>query len=391
MISAATKFLLSTGTIVTTESSYILVEHFDITPFTNGTTHTLTNDVGDISTAFIRFPGSSRRGGGGPIGSTSDMGPDNAVAVQITDTNELTCYKGNYSQQKILGEVWRYIGPSNGANAFVIRGRYAIDLTGTSASQAVSNISNEDKCVPFLDGVVTTQSSTSQWEGATVAVHMDGSGNVVVSRNNSAMSVTVYVTVVEFTGSNWSVGHGVSSSHDSTVETVTLNTDSTGTGGSTFDVGNWDNAFIEATMGGDYLETGLSDTLVLVYPHSNTTQVYFDLVTADSNARNDANGYIHVIKNNNITVKRGYDANIPEGDNSYGTPPAWPTGASTTRNLDQLALEWYSDSSGTGTAHMRGNLTAQITDASGTISHWIHRAGNVIHVRYGVIDLSQLN
>lgn len=367
----------------------VKVESFDV-DVANGSTHTLTNDVGSTSSAFIRRPGPTDKASGGPIGSTANEAPDDAhIGMALTATDTITFYCTDATSRKVMGEVWRYTGPTGGANEFIKRGSYAVTLSGTSASQAVSGISDEDKCVPFITGISSSSASVNDWDSATVAAHMDGSGNLVVSRNNSTVTVTVYVDVMEFTGANWSVGHGVSSNHDAATETVTLNTDSTGTGGSTFDVGDWETAFIEANMGGDTNETGLADVLALVYPHADTDKVSFSVTDADAGARNDATGYVHVVQHDDIIVKRANDANLAEGNNSYGTA-TWPTGASTSESLDELALEWFVSTSGTGTAHARGRLNARITDATGTIQHWVHRSGNNIAVRYGVIDLSGL-
>ena len=139
-------------------------------------------------------------------------------------------------------------------------------------------------------------------------------------------------------------------------------------------------------MEGDTSETGLSDVLALVYPDTDTTKVIFN-IHQDSNARNDGDAYIHAIKNSSIVVKRASNSNISEGNGSYGTA-SWPSGASTSASLDELSLEWFVDTSGTGTAHARGRLGARITAATGTIQHWVHRSGNTVGVRYGVIDLT---
>lgn len=373
-----------------TSDSVIKVETFDVNLSAASSTHTLTNDVGATSSAFIRINNSSEKPTAGPTGSTGDADPRELHAgAQLTDTDTITFTKYNTTAVKTIGEVWRYTGSAGGNSEFIVRGHYAISIGGSSASQAVSNISNEDDCVPIMTGLYTTEGSTSDFEQATFAVSMDGSGNVVVSRNNSGTTATVYVSVIEFTGSNWSVGHGVSHSHNSSLDTVTLNTDSTGTGGSTFDVVDWETAWIEGSMGGDSSETGISDCMVLIRPGANTTTVVFSIHEADSDARNDGDGYIHVIQHDDLIVKRANDANVSEGNGSYGTV-SWPSGSSTEEDIENLALEWFVDSGGTGSSHAKGRLGARITTASGTIQHWVHRSGNIVHARYGVINLSNI-
>ena len=70
-------------------------------------------------------------------------------------------------------------------------------------------------------------------------------------------------------------------------------------------------------MGGDSGgETGLSDVLALIYPHADTDKVYFDSVSGDAGARNDSDGRVHVIQNDNLVVKRVSSSNtaVTEGD-----------------------------------------------------------------------------
>ena len=370
--------------------SDILVESFDKNVGASGDTLTLSNSVGATSKAFIRINNASDKASAGPTGSTANTNPNvGHVGAKLTAIDTITFYRNQSTQVKVIGEVWRYVGAAGGPNEFIVRGHYAVSISGASASQAVAGISNEDKCVPIITGVNTSEGARADYEQCSFAAHMDGSGNVVVSRNNSGTSATVYVTVVEFTGSNWSVGHGKSASHDGSTETVTLNDDSDGVSGSTFDVSDWETAFIEASMEGDSAETGLADVMALCYPHADTDKVYFTVNGKDANARNDGVGWIHVVKNADLIVKRAWNSNIAEGNGTYGTA-TWPTGASTSRDLDQLALEWYVTTTGTGTAHLRARLGARVTAASGTIQHWVHRSGNAVGVRYGVIDLSQL-
>lgn len=375
----------------TTQS--VAVEGFDWATSGADDTLTLTNDVGDLDNAFVRVTSAgTRSGGSGPTGSTSNQGPNNMLAVELTATDTLTARRSSTTtEQKVFGEVWRYLGPSGGANEFISRGVYAISLgTGTSASTAVTGLADRNKAVPFLVGVVTDQSSRSEFNRATIDVYIDGSGNVVAQRGEGGSALTAYVQVVEFVGANWSVGHGVSASHDSVVETVTLNTDSTGTGGSTFDVGDWSTALIiAATMEGDTNETGLADTLANVEPGASTTTVNFDIDTADEDAANDGEAHFHVIQHDDLSVFREVITSISETNGGANNSIGFPTGTPTDRNLDQLSVgEWYVSTSGTGTAHLRGALGAVITDATGTVEHWVHRSGNNVRVTWAVADLT---
>jgi hypothetical protein len=360
----------------------IKIEQFDVDK-NNNATHTLSNTV-DTTKAFVRHTSSSDRAGG-QIGSTGNLGPNNAhIGALLTGTDTVTFYSGSSNNQKFIGEVWRYTG-SGGASEFIVRDHMAITIPAgqVEASQAITNLGDRNKVIPFLTGVSSTSTSVSDYDSTTVGVYVNSSGQVVARRGQTTVAVTAYIEVVEFTGSNWSVGHGISSSHDGVLETVTLNTDSTGTGGTTFDVVDWATAFIEGTMAGDIAgETGIADVLACFYPSANTTQVVVDIL-ADGNARNDNNAYIHVLVNGAMNTQRNSSINLSEGNNSYATTTAPTTG----RALDDLALEWYSDTSGTGTAHARGRLNAYI-ETDGTIRHWVHRSGNNVNAYFGIVDLS---
>ena len=228
----------------------IKVESFDQDVSTNGSTFTLSNDVGATSSAFIKMNTGTRKVSAGPTGSTGNQSPDvGTVGLVLTDTATVTVQRVNSTAVKVMGEVWRYEGDAGGEHEFIVRERVVVSLTGASQSTAISGVSNVDNVIPFITGYTVNAGATSNWEDATIAAHMDDSGNLVVSRNNTGTAATVYVDVVEFTGSAWTVCHGYSAAHDTTAETVTLNTDSDGQGGSTCDVSDWGTAtIIEATM-----------------------------------------------------------------------------------------------------------------------------------------------
>jgi len=366
----------------------VKVETFDVSPSTDGTTHTLTNDVGSLTSAFVKINGSNDKGSG-RVGSTGNAGPrDTHMGVSLTATDEITFHKGGTLQMRKMGEVWRYTGSPGGLDEFIVRGHLSITLAGGVASNtaAIPSLGDRNKVVPFLTGLSSTSTSTSDHDSTTVAVFVNASDELVATRQSTGQAITVYVSVVEFTGINWSVGHGVSTNHDTAQEIVTLNTDSTGTGGSVFDVGDWSNAFLEGTTQGDTAETGLSDNLFIAEPGATTTQVRV-FFQQDGNARNDGDAYVHAVVNAGMVVTRDSNTNFPETNGTIGTL-GFPPGTSSSALLDELALEWFADTSGVGTAHSRGRVISRITNASGTIEHWVHRSGNNVAIYYGVINLT---
>jgi hypothetical protein len=363
--------------------SDVRVESFDVNA-SNNSTHTLTTAVGDVSNAFIKINNNTIRTSAGRTTSQGNLSPaDVALGVQLTNTSTLT-FSGSTQINKFIGEVWEYTGRAGGANEFLKRGQVAVTLAGglNTARVSVSGVVSAAKVVPFLNGLECTQSSSGNWHQATLGVRFDTATNeVVVSRRANGTAVTAYISVVEFTGSNWTVASASSNNHDSSRELVTLSADIT----------NWNTAFIEATGEGDTAESGLSDLMFLPYPGTDTDNVYVDYQTGDSDARNDGTAYVYVMRNPDMLVTRAIDNDVQEQDGAYSTDVTFPAGTNTTRDLDQLALEWFVDTSGTGTAFFRGGLGARITDATGTIQHWVHRSGNDVKAAYAVIDLSQLD
>lgn len=365
----------------------IKVESFDVdVSAATGQTHTLSNDVGSLNSAFVRRTTSIDKQSG-PTGSTANTNPNNACsAAFLSATNQISFRQNNATTQKLIGEVWRYTGAASGPDEFIVRGRYEITVTGNTASQAVTGIVNRDRCIPFFTGASSTATSVNDFDSSTVSVYIDGSDTIQLERGATTGTLVVYVTVVEFTGSNWSVGHGRSANHDAATETVTLNTASDGTSGSAFSVGDWENAMIvEASLEGDTAETGLSDNLGVWSPLT-ATQANF-ILQQDGAARNDGVSYCHVLAHPSLVVHRETNLNISEGNGSYGTL-SFPVASSLVESLDELSLEWFADTTGVGTAHARGRVSARVTSAAGgTIQHWVHRSGNNVRADWGVAQL----
>lgn len=363
----------------------IKVELFTTDQTTDGATYTLKNNVGSLNSAFVRRTTSIDKQSGS-TNTTSNITPTDACsAVYLSSTTQLTYKSTSANAKRMVGEVWRYTGAASGPDEFIVRGRYAITLTTATASQAVTGIVNTDKCIPFITGTTSTATSTSDYDSSTVSCYIDASDNIQLQRGATTGTLVVYVTVVEFTGSNWSVGHGVSNSHDTTDPTIVLNTSSTGTGGSTFDISSWDTAMIiEGSLESDTSETGLSDNLGCWVPGVGTTQAQF-LLHQDSNARNDGSSYCHVLCHPSMVTSRFQDANFPETNGTNGT---YATGATAPSALDEAGLEWFADTSGVGTAHARGRVSGWLSAASATVNHYVHRSGNNVRVTGGLVNLS---
>ncbi len=273
-------------------------------------------------------------------------------------------------------------GTVGGPNEFIVRWRGVVTIASGSKtnSQAVSGISDRNKCVPFVQGVIGDLNSVNDGNRVISHAHIDSSNNLIVERGETGTEVKVYVVVVEFTGSNWNVGHALGSSFSTGANNVALVDDSDGTG-SSFDVGDWDTAFIEASMSGSTSANhALEDTGFVIEPQSGSTTGV--TITFDSTAGlGGAEVFVHVIQNDNIDVNRYTDSQtIPTSDNHT---------VSGLTSLDESALEWYVFTDGTGTAYARGATGAYLTSTT-NVAEWSHRTGNTGTYRFGVINLSGL-
>lgn len=367
----------------------VKIERFDVdVTQATGQVHTLSNSV-VLANSFVRRTTSIDKQTG-PTGSTGNCNANDAAgAVYLSSTTQLSFVQNSTTSRKIRGEVWRFTGSSGDPDEFIVRGRHTVTLSSGNAtgSAAVSGISSVDACIPFWTGSNYDGTSVSDYDSATVAVWIDASGNIQVERGATTGTLVVYVTVVEFVGSNWKIGHAKSANHDTADEDdIQIRSNSLATTGS-FDVGDWETAtIIEGSLEGDTSETGLSDNLGCWIPGTNSGNISFAF-HQDSSARNDGVAFAHILGHPGMLVKRASNTNWAEG-NGADASVAWPSGASTTESLDELALEWFVDTTGTGTAHARGRVSAQITAATGTIQGWVHRSGNNVRIDYGVIDLS---
>jgi hypothetical protein len=338
----------------------------------SGTSGTITiDDVGSITSAFIRITNNTRHNSGGPTGNAGNQGPDDmGVRLEITGTTTVSWNKQLTGEVKIRFEVWVYVGDPGGPYEFISRQRGNLAVSGASASASLASagIVDRNKCIPFHNGFTTAESSNANWESATLALHINTSNQVVFSRNNSVSTVTAAYDVVEFTGSAWRVGCARSAAHStnggfpSAGEEVTINADSDGTSGAAFDTTNWDTAMIiNGTMEGDTAETGLSDTMIYILPGGSTNTVRF--VLDNSASRNDGVAYAYVLQADLLYTVRT-TSGVAEG--SPGVPINFPGGVRTDTALNKLSLEWFPGTNGEGTAHGRGSLAAIITQINPT-------------------------
>jgi hypothetical protein len=362
----------------------IQVEAFDVSFSSDGTTHTLTNDVGDTADAFV-LNLTARRTSAGNTGSGSNMNWDDfAAAVRLTDTDELTFYRptAGAGTIRMMGEVWRYSGDASGAHEFIKRysGEITIASGNTYADQSVSGVSDVNNVVCFVTGVEADLASRNDGNRVISTARMTSGSNVRVERGETGTAVTVHVEVVEFTGSAWTIGHfdsGDINTSNTVTPTIYPNYDFTGTA---VTISDWTTAFIWADMYGDASTNhALEDTWFVVEDNDSTSV----LITLDTTAV-CGRVYGSVIQNDDLSVERETAGkSIPAGLDTSLTDPSNVTTAD-----ERSVAEFYAFTDGGGTAYARGAVTAKLNGAA--IEAYVHRSGNTGTYRYAGIDLSSL-
>jgi hypothetical protein len=356
----------------------VQVETFDIDVSSEGQTYALTNVLPSTSAAFVRNT-NPRGHSGGPVGSTGNADPnDMSGYVYVSATSELTLGR-LLGTVKLTGEVWRYTGAPGGLDEFVVRDRVQVTLTNAGPSTtAVSGVVDRNKCICFITGKTCTQTSRNNSAEMGAIAYLNSSGDLVVERGTGTSTLVVYVTIVEFTGANWTVSFSKPTFGSGT---RTLYLDSEGTSGASPTI-DWSSAFFAEVRqsGGNGSNDAIEDLSFTVEPASTSTYTQ----TKDSTAANTGAGFVYVLQNAGLNVARETASKTIPNNNSY-VNETFPS--ITLSNLNEACIEWSVFSDGTGTAHGRGALNARLTGLT-SLQSWVHRSGNTGTYRYGVIDLS---
>jgi len=362
------------------------VQHLQVDVPGSGTTLSAPANftaVADVNKAFI-LVNNNRRNGAGPNGSPGNVEARGlSCSVYFSSASSIVFSRGAGATvtTRVNITIVEYIGPPGGANEFIVRHRGSVTPTaGTSVQTTTmsSTPTNINKCIPFYS--VQTTDTANGGAADTFMAYCSGTNTLNYHRGGAVNTVTARVEVVEFTGSNWSVGHGDSGSTGNDTGTITLNTAATGSGGSTFNVGSFNNAFIWHTYKGDS-NSGSNEALADNYPvytPNGTTQVNWTF-HGDHDGVSERH-FVHVLRNANMTVTRFSDTGNNANETTINITSAGLT------DVNQALIVGSSTSSGTGTAYGRGwrnyyfNSTTQA-------AHWTHRSGNTMSHNIQIIDL----
>jgi hypothetical protein len=240
------------------------VQHLQNDVANSGGTNTSFTAVSSLNNAFA-LPNNNRKANAGENGSGANLDADDLSGARVlTGTNTMTYYRHGSSlgsNMRFNSSIWEYVGPIGGANEMIVRSRHVVTLSGgsNSVTTALSGISNANKCIPFITGIITDDGTDGADSGTAVA-YLESATTLRVQKGTNANNVTVYITVVEFTGSNWSVLHGDSGNVSADTGTITLRSNSDGTGTAT-NVSSWNDAIIFSHHRGDNTAIGTNMAL----------------------------------------------------------------------------------------------------------------------------------
>lgn len=378
-------FFISIGSSQTAEFK---VQHIQDDVARTGGTNTLFTPVSSLNNA-IELANNNRKthAGSNTHGGTLE-GDDMAGARQLTNVSTLTYYREAASRDvnmRFNTSIWEYIGPGGGDNEFVVRGRYAVSLNGGTASvtQALTGVVDADKCIPFITGILNN-STRDDADSGTALAYLENATTLRVQKGSDDNDVTVYITVVEFTGANWTVLHGDSGDVGSDTGTITLRDNSDGTGNAT-NVSDWSDAAIFSHFRGDGNSgdnDAISDLWPIIDPGGDNQTV--DWTFHSNHDSDDENRhFIHVLVNSGLNVTRYQNNSKTSGETTIDITSA---GLS---DVNQALIVGSSTSSGNGNAYGRGWRNYYLKSTT-QAAHWAHRNNNTLSHEIQIVDLSGL-
>ncbi len=362
------------------------VQHIQDDIGNSGGTNTSFTAVSSLNNA-VALANNNRKVNAGSGGGNME-GDDLAGARQLTGTGTLTYYRESGSSSlnmRFNTSIWEYIGTPGGNNEMIVRGRYAVSLNGTtnSVTQALTGITNANDCIPFINGIMNNDSGNGADSGTAIA-YLENATTLRVQKGTTSNNVTVYITVVEFTGSNWTVLHGDSTPTGSNTGNITLTTSSTGTG-TTASVSSWSDAIIFSHHRGDTAATGTNEAIADNWPvmsPGTTSQVAWTF-HSDHGSNGTNRQFVHVLNNTGLNVTRYTDTANAANESTIDISSA------SLSSINEALIVGTSTSSGGGTAYARGwrnyyfNSTTQA-------AHWSHRNNNTMSHEIQIVDLAGL-
>lgn len=359
------------------------VQHIQSDVTRNGSSTNGFTPVSSLNNAFS-LANNNRKSNAGrsDLNAGNLAGRDVSGARRLTGTNTLSYYRDNNSlntDMRFSSSIWEYTGLPGGDNEFIVRGRYVVTLNGgtNNVTTGLTGITNANKCIPFITGILNNSAGSDADSGTAIA-YLENATTLRVQKGSNANNVTVYITVVEFTGNNWNVLHGDASSANDT-GSISLKTNSDASGATT-SVNNWDNAVIFTHHRGDMADNGtnegLDDNWPLTTPGSLSTVDW----EFDGGHSGNARQFVHVLENASLNVTRYQDTSNSDGETTINIGSAGLT------SINQALIVGTSITNGGGTAYGRGWRNYYLKSTA-EAAHWSHRSGNSMQHEIQIVDL----
>jgi hypothetical protein len=354
-----------------------------------GTTQTAPANFtafGSLTSAFV-LNKNNRFGSADGSGVNVD---DLSLRIELTATDTITFTRlatGDPANYRADWESWEYIGAPGGPNEFIVRSRNTVTITAgnrTNTATLATTPTDIDKCIPFITGISNTGTGV-QSQGLTALAWISGTNTLNVERGGTTGDTVVQVVTVEFTGSNWRVGHGRTADFaDVDTGTVTLYADADGQT-TPFTLNNINNAIIaSAQFKADDTETTNNNAIADTYPVmeiSSTTQVTW--VFKNGHDAVDNQIFVHVLENAGMSVTRYTNTEaLPAGDIFVDITSAGVT------DLTNTAIFGTKIDSGTGTYFPRGWMNYRLTSTTNA-ALWCAVTGNAVESRIEIAIMPQ--
>lgn len=344
--------------------------------------------VSSLSNA-IELANNNRMTTAGPDNFTDNEESDDLAGARVlTGIDTLTYYREPNafdSPVRFNSTIWEYTGRIRGPNEFIVRGRYVIDLFGkeNSVSQPISNIENADKCVPFITGIMN-DSASDDADSSTAIAYLENNRIMRVEKGSDENKVQVYITLVEFTGSNWTILHGDSGPASMFLGEIKLYDRANGTG-EVSSVSDWSQALIIGQHRGDKsgsVNNAVADNWPL-FLRGDTNQTVKWLFHYNHMSYGTNRHFVHVLNNPQLNVTRYSDISDTEGETVFDISSAG------LQSLSEALIVGFSISFGKDTSYGRGWRNYYFKSPQ-QVAHWCHRSSPEMTHEIQIVDLSGL-
>jgi Concanavalin A-like lectin/glucanases superfamily/GEVED domain len=365
------------------------VQHIQDDIGRNGGTNTTFTTVNSINSTIALANNNRKTHAGSNTNSGTLEGDDMSGARQLTNASTLTYYRESGSVNRNMRfntSLWEFIGPSGGGNEFIVRGRYVVSLNGgtSNVTQVLTGVVSANKCIPFITGI-SNNTTRDDADSGTAIAYLENATTLRVQKGSDDNNVTVYITVVEFIGANWTVLHGDSGNSNADTGTITLRDASDGTGTAT-NVSSWNKAAIFSHFRADTTASGVNDAIAdlwpVIDPGSNNQTVDWTFHSNHDSAGTNRH-FVHVLTNTGLNITRFQNNSKNAGETTIDITTAGLT------DVNQALIIGSSTSSGNGSAYARGWRNYYLKSTT-QAAHWSHRSNNTLSHEIQIVDLSGL-